>query len=226
MLEVKNVTKVYNSGVVQFEALKGVSLTVAKGEFVAIIGPSGSGKSTFMNILGCLDTPTTGKYYFEDTEVSNFTEEQLALIRNKKIGFIFQKFNLLPRINAYENVELPLVYMGLNSKERRERTLSSLERVGLREWARHKPAELSGGQQQRVAIARALAGDPPLILADEPTGNLDSKSGEEVMEILKNLNDNGRTVLLITHDLEVAANAKRSISIQDGLIIEGGVTSG
>ncbi|MBZ4687095.1 MAG: putative transport system ATP-binding protein [Clostridia bacterium] len=220
MLEIKNVTKVYNTGAIQFQALKGVSLKVEKGEFVAIIGPSGSGKSTFMNILGCLDVPTAGEYYFEGIEVSNYTEDQLAGIRNKKIGFIFQQFNLLPKLNAFENVELPLIYRGMNVKERKERVLQVLEQVGLSDWAHHKPSEMSGGQQQRVAIARALAGDPPLILADEPTGNLDSKSGTEVLEILKELNKNGRTILLITHDMKVAGSAQRIISIQDGLIVE------
>lgn len=220
MLEIKNVTKVYNTGSVQFEALKGVSLKVEKGEFAAIMGPSGSGKTTLMNILGCLDVPTTGEYYFEGLEISNYTEDQLAEIRNKKIGFIFQQFNLLPKLDAYENVELPLIYRGLSVRERKERVLSSLEQVGLIDWIHHKPAELSGGQQQRVAIARALAGDPPLILADEPTGNLDSKSGAEVLSILKKLNESGRTILLITHDMDIAGNAKRTISIRDGLIVE------
>jgi len=220
MLRIQNVTKVYHTGAIKFEALKGVSLTVDDAEFVAIIGPSGSGKSTFMNIIGCLDTPTAGEYYFEETEVSNFTENQLAEIRNKKIGFVFQKFNLLPRLSAYENIELPLIYRGLNPKARKEKTFQAMEQVGLTDWAHHKPAEMSGGQQQRVAIARALAGDPKLVLADEPTGNLDSKSGTEVMDILKELNRNGRTVLLITHDLDVANSAERKISIQDGLIME------
>jgi putative ABC transport system ATP-binding protein len=219
MLEMKNVTKTYNSGAVQFQALRGVSLKVKKGEFVAIMGPSGSGKSTFMNILGCLDVPTTGEYYFESKEISNYTEDQLAKIRNEKIGFVFQKFNLLPKLSAFENVELPLIYKGLNARERNEKVLSSLEQVGLREWMHHKPPELSGGQQQRVAIARALAGDPPLILADEPTGNLDSKSGAEILEMLTELNKYGRTILLITHDTSVAKRAKRIVSIQDGLIV-------
>lgn len=221
MLEIKNVTKVYHTGAVKFEALKGVSLKVKHGEFVAIIGPSGSGKSTFMNILGCLDVPTTGEYYFEELEISNYSENQLAEIRNKKIGFIFQKFNLLTKLNAYENVELPLIYRGMIGKERREKVLDALEKVGLNDWAHHKPTELSGGQQQRVAIARALVGDPPLILADEPTGNLDTKTGTEVLEILQGLNENGNTILLITHDMDVASNARRIVSIQDGLISEG-----
>jgi len=218
-LELKNVTKVYNTRAIQFEALKGVSLKVQKGEFVAIIGPSGSGKSTLMNILGCLDIPTTGEYFFENVEISNYSEDQLAEIRNKKIGFVFQQYNLLPKLNAFENVELPLVYRGMDAGERKERVLQALESLGLSSRIYHKPAELSGGQQQRVAIARALVGDPLLILADEPTGNLDSKSGRDVLKILTELNKNGKTVLLITHDMDVANTASRVISIQDGLII-------
>ena len=218
MLELKEITKTYNTGKIEVQAIKGMSLMVEDGEFIAVIGPSGSGKSTFMNIIGCLDVPTTGEYYIEDTEVSNFNENQLAEIRNKKIGFIFQKFNLLPKLNAYENVELPLIYRGLDSKERKEKALNALESVGLSDRLMHIPSELSGGQQQRVAIARALAGDPPIILADEPTGNLDSKSGIEVLKILKDLNSNGRTIILITHDMDVAKNANRIISIKDGLI--------
>ncbi|MDI3535217.1 MAG: putative transport system ATP-binding protein [Thermosediminibacterales bacterium] len=220
MLELKYVTKVYNSGSIQFKALKGISLKVDRGEFVAVMGPSGSGKSTLMNILGCLDVPTSGEYFFEGIEVSNFTDNQLAEIRNKKIGFIFQKFNLLPQMNTYENVELPLLYRRMDTAERNQRVRKALEQVGLIDWKEHKPTELSGGQQQRVAIARALAGDPHLILADEPTGNLDSKTGTEVLKIMKDLNKNGRTIVLITHDLNVAKSAKRIISIKDGLIVE------
>ncbi len=219
MLNVKNVIKVYKTGSIEFKALKGVSLKVDKGEFVALIGPSGSGKSTFMNILGCLDVPTSGEYYFENKEISSYSEDQLAQIRNKKIGFIFQQFNLLPKLSAFENVELPLIYRGISNIERVEKSLASLEQVGLKNWANHKPTELSGGQQQRVAVARALAGDPPLILADEPTGNLDTKSGEDVMGIIKMLNKSGKTILLITHDMDVANNAERVITIQDGLIV-------
>jgi len=218
MLELKNITKTYNTGKIEFQALKGISLKINEGEFVAIIGPSGSGKSTFMNIIGCLDVLTTGEYYIDGKEVSKYNENQLAEMRNKKIGFIFQKFNLLPKLNAYENVELPLIYRGIDSKERKKKVLNALENVGLSDRLEHTPSELSGGQQQRVAIARALAGDPPIILADEPTGNLDSKSGIEVLEILKQLNNKGRTILLITHDMDVANNANRIISIKDGLI--------
>ncbi|MGF7058235.1 ABC transporter ATP-binding protein [Brassicibacter mesophilus] len=218
MLELKEITKTYNTGKIEVQAIKGISLKAEDGEFIAVIGPSGSGKSTFMNIIGCLDVPTTGEYYIEDTEVSNYNENQLAEIRNKKIGFIFQKFNLLPKLNAFENVELPLIYRGLDSKNRKERALNALESVGLNNRLTHIPSELSGGQQQRVAIARALAGDPPIVLADEPTGNLDSKSGIEVLKILQDLNANGRTIILITHDMDVAKNANRIISIKDGLI--------
>ena len=220
MLDIREITKTYNTGKMQFQAIRGVSLKINSGEFIAIIGPSGSGKSTFMNILGCLDVPSTGEYYFENIEISNFTENQLAEIRNKKIGFIFQKFNLLPKLNAFENVELPLIYRGMGTKERKERVLRSLESVGLSDWQTHNPTELSGGQQQRVAIARAIAGDPPIILADEPTGNLDSESGKDVMRILKGLNCHGRTIILITHDMDIAKNANRIISIKDGLICD------
>ncbi len=220
MLKLVDIVKIYNTGSVPFKALKGISLEVKAGEFVSIIGPSGSGKSTLMNIIGCLDTPTSGYYYFEGIEISDFTENQLAEIRNKKIGFIFQQFNLIPKLNAYENVELPLVYRGMDTKERRRRVEKALEQVGLSNWHHHKPTELSGGQQQRVAIARALAGDPQLILADEPTGNLDTNTGNEVLKILKDLNENGRTIVLITHDMEVAERANRIISIRDGEIVE------
>lgn len=203
----------------KLRVLNNVSLTVDEGEYVSIIGPSGSGKSTMMNILGCLDVPTTGKYYFEDEEVSGFTENQLADIRNKKIGFIFQKFNLLPRLNAFENVELPLIYKGIDPKERKKIVLKNLELVGLSDRIDHKPAELSGGQQQRVAIARSLVCSPQLILADEPTGNLDSKSGKDVMEMLKKLHKSGKTIVLITHDMNVANMGSRIISISDGKIV-------
>ena len=221
MLRLHEVTKTYNTGAIPFEALRGISMRIGQGEFVAIIGPSGSGKSTFMNIIGCLDGVSTGEYFFEGTEISHYTEDQLAAIRNKKIGFVFQTFNLLTRLSAYENVELPLIYRGTAAKERRKKVLYALGQVGLEDRAEHKPAELSGGQQQRVAIARALAGDPPIILADEPTGALDTKSGTDVLEILKALNEKGRTVILITHNMRVASYAKRLITIQDGLIAEG-----
>jgi len=221
MIEMRNVTKTYDTGKIQFQALRGVSLIIEKGEYTAIIGPSGSGKSTLMNIIGCLDTPTTGEFYLEETEISKYSEDQLAEIRNKKIGFVFQSFNLLSKINAIENVELPLIYRGISTKERREMALHAMELVGLSDRIHHKPTELSGGQQQRVAIARALAGDPPVILADEPTGALDSKSGGDVLAFLKELHKNGRTIILITHDMNVARQAKRIITIKDGLIEEG-----
>ncbi|MTI66352.1 MAG: ABC transporter ATP-binding protein [Firmicutes bacterium] len=220
MINLKDITKIYKTGKIEFKALKGVSLNVDKGDFLSIIGPSGSGKSTFMNIIGCLDIPTDGKYYFEDTDISKYSKNALAEIRNKKIGFIFQKFNLLTKLSAFENVELPLIYRGVDTKERHKKVKKALENVGLYKHKDHKPTELSGGQQQRVAIARALVGKPPLILADEPTGNLDSKSEEEVMDIIKNLNSKGSTIVLITHDLEVAKNADRMVSIKDGMIYD------
>ncbi len=216
LLELKDITKVYKTGKLELTVLKGVSLDIDKGDFISIIGPSGSGKSTFMNILGCLDTPTEGTYLFEDREVSNYTADELAEIRNIKIGFIFQKFNLLPKLTAIENVELPLIYRGESTSVRRERATKVLEDVGLGERINHRPAEMSGGEQQRVAIARALAGNPKLILADEPTGNLDTKSGAEVIKLLKELNKKGTTLVMITHDMEVASHGKRIIRILDG----------
>ena len=201
-------------------ALDDVSLHVAAHEFVSIIGPSGSGKSTLMNMLGCLDVPTQGRYFLDGTDISKKTDDELAEIRNKKIGFVFQGFNLLPKLTAIENVELPLIYSNVSAKERHEKAKEALAKVGLEGRIDHKPTELSGGQQQRVAIARALITDPPIILADEPTGNLDSKSGKEVMEIFKNLNANGNTIILITHDSGVAAQAKRVVRIQDGKLYE------
>lgn len=205
-------------GSVQVQVLRGISLHVNEGEFLAIIGPSGSGKSTLMNIVGCLDVPTTGEYYLDSKEISTYNEKQLSKIRNQKIGFIFQKFNLLPKLSALENVELPLIYRGMNHKERIRLSKEALEKVGLSDRMDHKPTELSGGQQQRVAIARALAGDPPVLLADEPTGNLDSKSGTDVMNLIKQLSDEGKTIVLITHDNEVAMAAQRIVTIKDGLL--------
>ncbi|WP_326910798.1 ABC transporter ATP-binding protein [Sedimentibacter sp. MB31-C6] len=219
MIDLKDITKTYDMGSVQVQVLKGISLHVNEGEFLSIIGPSGSGKSTLMNMIGCLDAPTTGEYYLDGKEISTYNEKQLSKIRNQKIGFIFQKFNLLPKLTALENVELPLIYRGMNSKERRKLTLDALEKVGLNDRMNHKPTELSGGQQQRVAIARALAGDPPVLLADEPTGNLDSKSGSDVMNLIKELSKEGKTIVLITHDNEVAKVAKRTITIKDGLLL-------
>ncbi len=200
------------------KALDGISLVVEDGEFVTIIGPSGSGKSTMMNIVGCLDIATEGEYLVDGVEISKYSENQLAFLRNKKMGFIFQGFNLLQNMTAYENVELPLIYQGISKVERQERVLSALEIVGMKERMKHKPSELSGGQQQRVAIARALATKPMCILADEPTGNLDSVTGEEIMTILRKLNENGTTVIIITHNDEIAASSKRVVRIHDGKI--------
>lgn len=220
MIRLEHIFKIYEMGENKVYALDDVSLRIAPHEFVSIIGPSGSGKSTLMNMLGCLDTPTQGRYLLDGMDVSKKTDDELAEIRNNKIGFVFQGFNLLPKLTAIENVELPLIYSNVSAKERHERALESLRKVGLAERANHKPTELSGGQQQRVAIARALITNPPIILGDEPTGNLDSKSGKEVMEIFKELNRNGNTVILITHDSGVAAQAKRVVRIQDGKLYE------
>ncbi len=220
IVEIKNVKKEYTLGGETVTALDNVSFTVNKGDFIAIIGPSGSGKSTLMNMIGCLDTPDSGEYYLDGQNVFSLKSKQLAEVRNHKIGFIFQSFNLLTKQSAFENVELPLVYRGIGSKERKEIALQALKKVGLLERAGHKPTELSGGQQQRVAIARALAGNPPILLADEPTGALDSKTGIEVMNLMKDLNSQGHTIILITHDLEIAKQAKRIIRIQDGRLAE------
>ncbi|QNU68784.1 ABC transporter ATP-binding protein [Ruminiclostridium herbifermentans] len=220
MIRIENMCKIYNMGDNSVYALNNVSLHVREHEFVSIIGPSGSGKSTLMNILGCLDVPTSGKYYLDGKEVSKLRDNQLAEIRNYKIGFIFQGFNLLKKLTAVENVELPLIYQGVKHKERIRRSIEALEMVGLGERVYHTPNELSGGQQQRVAIARALVSNPPLILADEPTGNLDTKSGAEVIKTLKLLHQKGNTIVLITHDNSIAAQAQRIIKIQDGQIIE------
>lgn len=219
-IEMKNINKVYKMGDVELNALKDINISIVKKEFVAIVGPSGSGKSTLMNIIGCLDVPTSGEYYLDGNEVGSLGEDRLAEIRNFTIGFIFQGFNLLSKLTALENVELPLVYQGKDKDERYERTLKALERVGLKDRLHHRPSQLSGGQQQRVAIARALAGNPSLILADEPTGNLDSKSGREVMKMLHELHEQGQTIVLITHDNNIALEAKRLIRIHDGEIVE------
>lgn len=220
MIHINNMYKIYRMGDIDINALNGVSVRIKKHEFVAIVGPSGSGKSTLMNMIGCLDTPTSGEYYIDGQKANGLNDDQLADIRNKKIGFIFQGFNLLQKLSALENVELPLVYQGISTKDRYERSIRALNAVGLGDRVQHRPNELSGGQQQRVAIARALASDPPLILADEPTGNLDTKSGKEIMAILHELHDKGNTIVLITHDNEVAMQADRVIRIQDGIIIE------
>lgn len=218
VIQVENLTKVYQMGEIEVHALRGISFSVRKGEVLAIMGPSGSGKSTLMNMIGCLDVPTSGDYYLEGELVSSLDEDRLALVRNRKIGFVFQKFNLLPRASALANVELPLRYAGENGRHK-ERALAVLEAVGLGDRVTHQPNELSGGQQQRVAIARALVNDPTIILADEPTGNLDSVSGEEIMKLLLELNrTNGTTLIIVTHDPEVAAVAERVINLHDGSI--------
>ncbi len=218
LVEIKDVCKVYNPGENEVRALDHVSVTIDEGEFVAIIGQSGSGKSTLMNMLGCLDVPTSGSYMLHGQDVSDLDDNELSDIRNREIGFIFQGFNLIPNLTALENVELPLIYRGVGRTKRVELSKKALEKVGLENRIGHKPSEMSGGQQQRVAIARAIAQAPPIILADEPTGNLDSNSSKEIMSILQNLHSEGRTVILITHDNEIAAQAKRIIKIKDGHI--------
>ncbi len=222
MIVVQDVEKIYDTGKVQVAALRGVSLEVESGESLSIIGPSGSGKSTLMNIVGCLDRPTTGSYLLDGRLVNELSDDELAEVRNRKIGFVFQTFNLLPRATALENVELPLVYSGVHPTARKERALSALERVGLGDRADHRPNELSGGQAQRVAIARALVTEPSIILADEPTGNLDTKSGLEIIGILKELHEQGITIVLVTHNPELAAKTDRFVEIRDGLIVREG----
>ena len=218
LIKVEDIHKIYNPGENEVRALDGVSLEIQRGEFVAIVGHSGSGKSTLMNMLGCLDTPTSGHYFLEGKDVSSLSDDQLSEIRNKKIGFIFQGFNLIPNLDAVGNVELPLIYRGLGKQRRRRIAVQALTKVGLGRRLKHRPSELSGGQQQRVAVARAIAAQPPIILADEPTGNLDSRSTVEIMNILKELHKNGRTVIVITHDDDIAAHARRFIRSMDGQV--------
>ena len=218
LLKLCNVSKIYNQGENRIFALDNVSMEIENGEFTAIVGKSGSGKSTLLNILGCLDTPDRGEYYLNGRSVEHLSENELSRIRNNTIGFVFQSFNLIPTLTAFENVELPLKYRGISKNERKRLALSALEEVGLSERARHNPSQLSGGQQQRVAIARAIASQPPLILADEPTGNLDTKSENDVIRILKRLNQSGRTVVVITHGKKLARVADRRITISDGRI--------
>ncbi|PKR83947.1 ABC transporter ATP-binding protein [Heyndrickxia camelliae] len=222
LISIQNMVKAYKIGGETVTALHRISLKIESGEFLAIIGPSGSGKSTLMNMIGCLDKPDSGDYFLEDKDVGRMSDNQLATIRNQKIGFIFQNFNLLSKLTALENVELPLLYKGIPTQERKEMALESLKKVGLLDRAAHLPTQLSGGQQQRVAIARALVCNPPILLADEPTGALDSKTSKEIMDVMKGLNEIGHTVILITHDLEVAEQAKRIVQIKDGKLFEKG----
>ena len=223
LIDIKNVFKIYNEGEErEVRALNGVSLTIDRGEFVAIVGQSGSGKSTLMNLIGCLDIPTYGEYHLDGTDVTDLSDRQLSHVRNKQIGFIFQGFNLIPALSAYENVELPLIYQGIRASVRRERVRDALDRVSLWDRRDHKPTEMSGGQQQRVAIARAIATHPPIILADEPTGALDSKTGIHVLDILRRLYKEGTTVILITHDNGIAATVPRVVRISDGQIVSDG----
>jgi putative ABC transport system ATP-binding protein len=220
IIAMRGIRKVYDTGAIQVEALRGIDLVVKPEEFVAIVGPSGSGKSTLLNLIGCLDVPSEGSYRLDGEEVAELDADELADIRNRKVGFVFQSFNLLPQITAYENVEMPLLFKGAGSRERRERVEELFEQVGLADRMHHKPTELSGGQMQRVAVARALACDPALILADEPTGNLDTSSGHDVMGLFERLAEQGRTLVLITHDVALARRTRRIVRIQDGLIVE------
>lgn len=217
VISMSNINKTYSMGSSEFKALDNINLSINKGEYVAIVGPSGAGKSTLMNIIGCLDTPTSGEYILDGLN-TKCSDSKLAEIRNKKIGFIFQNYNLLPKLNVVENVELPLLYLEMSNSEIKERALSALKKVGLETHLRHKPNELSGGQKQRVAIARALVTEPQIILADEPTGALDSKTGREVLNMMEDLNREGNTIIIITHDKEIAAEAKRMITVRDGII--------
>ncbi|MCK4330555.1 ABC transporter ATP-binding protein [candidate division WOR-3 bacterium] len=220
LIETKQIKKVYKMGNIDVNALRGVNLNIEEGEFIAIMGPSGSGKSTLMHILGCLDTPTSGTYLFRGREVQDLSEDELANTRNREVGFVFQTFNLLPRMKAFENVELPLMYSGGRAAAIRKRALDVLERVGLEDRVNHRPTELSGGERQRVAIARALVNNPKLVLADEPTGNLDSKTGHEIMELFRSLHKEGRTLIAVTHDPEISEYADRIVKIRDGIIID------
>ncbi len=219
MLEVKDVVKIYKTGEISFKALKGVTLKIQKGEFTSIMGPSGSGKSTFMNILGCLDKMDEGSYILNNKDVSNLKDDDLALIRNRDIGFVFQSFNLLPRMTVLENVELPMIYAGIAENERKERAIDALQKVGLKERINHRPNEISGGQKQRVAIARAIVNNPAVLMADEPTGNLDTKSTLEILKIFQDLNKEGSTIIMVTHEVDVAKYTKRIVKFRDGEIV-------
>lgn len=221
MIQMENITRHYDTGKIKVRALRGINLTINEGEFAAIMGPSGSGKSTLMHLIGCLDTPTSGNYTLDNKKVNSLTDNQLADIRNQKIGFVFQSFNLLPYASAYENVELPLIFAGIRTTERKKRVTNLLERVGLADRMDHRPGELSGGQQQRVAIARSLVNNPRIILADEPTGNLDSTSGAEIMDLFMELWKQGNTIVMITHDSNVSEYCQRIINLKDGVIENG-----
>jgi putative ABC transport system ATP-binding protein len=218
LIDIRDVTKMYQMGQETVHALSGVTLGVERGEYVAIMGPSGSGKSTLMNLVGCLDTPTSGSYVLNGREVARMSDDELAAIRNQEIGFVFQTFNLLPRTSALQQVELPLVYSGLPRKERKERAVKALEAVGLQDRMTHQPNELSGGQRQRVAVARALINNPSILLADEPTGNLDSQTGNEIMALFEQLNERGNTIVLVTHEEDIAAHARRIVRLRDGKV--------
>src|ERR1700693_2182523 len=222
LIDIRDITKVYEMGEEKVHALSGVTLAVSKGEYIAIMGPSGSGKSTLMNLIGCLDTPSSGSYILNGREVGTMTDDELAAIRNQEIGFVFQTFNLLPRTTALQQVELPLVYSGLPRKERRERAVKALAAVNLSDRMGHQPSEMSGGQRQRVAIARALINDPSILLADEPTGNLDSATGIEIMALFDQLNERGNTIVLVTHEEDIAAHARRIVRLRDGKILSDG----
>ena len=220
LIEAKEISRIYKIGDIEVNALRGVSLSIEKGDFVSVMGPSGSGKSTFMNILGCLDKPTDGKYFLDEIDVSRFNKNELAGIRNKKLGFVFQSFNLLPRTTAIENVELPMLYNGISAKERRAKAVASLEAVGLKGRERHNPNQLSGGEQQRIAIARAIVNNAPIILADEPTGNLDTKTSAEIMNLFVNLNKESKiTIIIVTHEQDIAAYSRRIVRFLDGKIV-------
>ncbi len=218
MIEFSKITKHYQIGTITVKALDGIDVSIERNEYVAIMGPSGSGKSTLMNIVGCLDTPSSGTYRLNDTDVSDMNDDELAEIRNREIGFVFQTFNLLPRATALHNVELPLIYSGTPASKRKQQAMDALERVGLKDRMHHKPNELSGGQRQRVAIARALVNNPSIILADEPTGNLDSRTGDEIMEIFEDLHEGGNTIVLVTHEEYIAEHSNRIIRLRDGLV--------
>jgi putative ABC transport system ATP-binding protein len=226
IIRIRDLTRHYVMGTETVQALRGVSLDIGRNEYVAIMGPSGSGKSTMMNMIGCLDTPTGGEYWLNGQEVSQLTDDQLARVRNKEIGFVFQTFNLLPRATSLHNVELPLVYAGVSSKERRNRASAALQRVGLGNRMDHRPNELSGGQRQRVAIARALVNEPSILLADEPTGNLDSTTSEEIMQVFSELHRQGQTVIMVTHEADIAAHAERTVVLRDGRVETDRVTAG